>query len=342
MRTKDTKTTVAPPLFSLSLLHRLFQFAGIIWRIDFGILRRRSSSRKRTQDNSRTKTFCWVREAMADHMMMPMSHGPSAGGLHGYRMGGMGVPPQHAVPQQGLRTLPNGQVMHYGRPAQTSMEAAMRQRPGPGMVGPAGMNGQVNGQVNGAQMGGHHHQMNQMMYNQQQHQQQQQQQLHHMQQHPQQQHPQQQHPQQQHPQQQHPQQQHPQQQHPQQQHPQQQYHPSGLTSQQLMASMHLQKLNTQYHGHPLGPGHHLANGGQYRVGPGQLASMQHMGQGGPGMVLGQNMDIDLIDEEVLTALVLELGLDRVQELPELFLGQNEFDFIPDFVSMKQQPSTVSC
>lgn len=128
------------------------------------------------------------------------------------------------------------------------------------------------------------------------------------------------------------------------QHPQQQYHPSGLTSQQLMASMHLQKLNTQYHGHPLGPvqGHHLANGAQYRVGPGQLASMQHMGQGGPGMVLGQNMDIDLIDEEVLTALVLELGLDRVQELPELFLCQNEFDFIPDFVSMKQQPSTVSC
>ncbi|XP_010871743.4 cbp/p300-interacting transactivator 4a [Esox lucius] len=265
---------------------------------------------------------------MADHMMMPMSHGPSAGGLHGYRMGGMGVPPQHAVPQQGLRTLP-GQVMHYGRAAQTSMEAAMRQRPGPGMVGPTGMNGQVNG----AQMGGHHHQMNQMMYSQQQQQQQQQQhqqqQLHHMQQHPQAQHP---------------QAQHPQAQHPQPQHPQQQYHPSGLTSQQLMASMHLQKLNTQYHGHPLGPGqgHHLANGAQYRVGPGQLASMQHMGQGGPGMVLGQNMDIDLIDEEVLTALVLELGLDRVQELPELFLGQNEFDFIPDFVSMKQQPSTVSC
>ncbi|CAB1350905.1 unnamed protein product [Coregonus sp. 'balchen'] len=256
---------------------------------------------------------------MADHMMMPMSNTPATA-LHGYRMGGMGAPPQHAVPQPGLRTFPNGQVMHYGRVPQTSMEAAMRQRPGLGMVGPAGMNGQVNSQVNGAQMGGHHHQMNQMMYNQQQQhqqqQQQQQQQQNHMQQHPQ----------------------------AQPQHPQQQYHPSGLTSQQLMASMHLQKLNTQYHGHPLGPvqGHHLANGAQYRVGPGQLASMQHMSQGGPGMVLGQNMDIDLIDEEVLTALVLELGLDRVQELPELFLGQNEFDFIPDFVSMKQQPSTVSC
>lgn len=221
---------------------------------------------------------------MADHMMMPMSHGPATA-LHGYRMGGMGGPPQHAVPQPGLRTLPNGQVMHYGRVPQTSMEAAMRQRPGLGMVGPAGMSGQVNGQVSGAQMGGHHHQMNQMMYNQQHQQQQphqQQQQHHHMQQ------------------------QHPQ---SQPQHPQQQYHPSGLTSQQLMASMHLQKLNTQYHGHPLGPvqGHHLANGAQYRVGPGQLASMQHMGQGGPGMVLGQNMDIITISSNFLWPVYLLLG-----------------------------------
>ncbi|KAF0047531.1 hypothetical protein F2P81_001164 [Scophthalmus maximus] len=107
--------------------------------------------------------------------------------------------------------------------------------------------------------------------------------------------------------------------------------------QQLMASMHLQKLNTQYHGHPLSStnGHHMPNGAQYRMGPAQLSGMQHIG--GP---LGLNgMDMDLIDEEVLTSLVLEFGLDRVQELPELFLGQNEFDFISDFVC-KQQPSTV--
>lgn len=227
---------------------------------------------------------------MGEHMMMPMSHG--------FRMG-MNGPPQHNG-QPGLRSLPNGQMMHYGRNPQSNMEVAMRQRTG--MVGPGGMGGHVNG----APMGSHHHQMmsGNMMYNgqvpQQQH--------HHM--------------------------------HPQQQqgHPQQ-YHASNLTSQQLMASMHLQKLNTQYHGHPLSSsnGHHLPNGAQYRVGPAQLAGMQHMG--GP---MGLNgMDMDLIDEEVLTSLVLEFGLDRVQELPELFLGQNEFDFFSDFVC-KQQPSTVSC
>lgn len=241
---------------------------------------------------------------MADHMMMPMTHGSAGGNLHGFRMG-MNVPQQHGA-QPGLRGLPNGQVMHYGRAPQSNMEAAMRQRPG--LV--AGMNGQVNGSQ---MVNHHHHQMMSggMMYSNQQPQaQQQQQQHHHM--------------------------------HPQQQSqlPPQQYLPGSLTSQQLMASMHLQKLNTQYHGHPLGPGngHHLPNGAQYRVGPAQLAGMQHMG--GPSLGLN-GMDMDLIDEEVLTSLVLELGLDRVQELPELFLGQNEFDFISDFVC-KQQPSTVSC
>lgn len=103
--------------------------------------------------------------------------------------------------------------------------------------------------------------------------------------------------------------------------------------------MHLQKLNTQYHGHPLNPtnGHHNPNLAQYRMGQNQLPGIQHM-----GAPLGFNgTDMDLIDEEVLTSLVLELGLDRVQELPELYLGQNEFDFLSDFVC-KQQSSTVSC
>lgn len=262
---------------------------------------------------------------MADHLMMPMNHGSTGGGLHGYRMGmngGLQAAHQQHGPQPGMRALPNGQMMqHYGGgPQQANMEAAMRQR--------QGMVGGMNGQLNGAQMG-HHHQMTagNMMYNgqaqqQQHHPQQQQQQHHHM------------HQQQQH------QQQHPQQaQHPQQQQ-QQQFMNGGMTSQQLMASMHLQKLNTQYHGHPLGPmnGNHMGGGPQYRMGPAQLANMQHMA--GPALALN-GMDADMIDEEVLTSLVMELGLDRVQELPELFLGQNEFDFISDFVS-KQQPSTVSC
>nr|XP_033812777.1 cbp/p300-interacting transactivator 3-like [Geotrypetes seraphini] len=113
-------------------------------------------------------------------------------------------------------------------------------------------------------------------------------------------------------------------------------------SQQLAASMHLQKLNTQYQGHPLlgmSSGPLGAGAQQYRVGPSpQQPGMQHLS--GPALPLNI-MDTDLVDEDVLTALVLELGLDRIQELPELFLGQNEFDFISDFVS-KQQPSTVSC
>ncbi|XP_017576910.1 cbp/p300-interacting transactivator 4a [Pygocentrus nattereri] len=242
---------------------------------------------------------------MADHMMMPMTHGSGGGGLHGFRMG-MNGHPQH-VGQPGLRSLPNGQLMHYGRGLQGSMEAPMRPRPGMGPV----MNGQVGGQMGSAH---HHHQMQTggMMYGGANQQQGAHLQGHHM--------------------------------HPQnpQQHPQQYMGGGGLsTSQQLMASMHLQKLNTQYHGLPLGPGsgHHMANGAQYRMGPGQLAGMQ-MGMGGPALGLNV-MDTDLIDEEVLTSLVLELGLDRVQELPELFLGQNEFDFFSDFVC-KQQPSTVSC
>ncbi|XP_069479156.1 cbp/p300-interacting transactivator 4 [Ambystoma mexicanum] len=128
----------------------------------------------------------------------------------------------------------------------------------------------------------------------------------------------------------------------QQQPQQQQQFMSPVASQQLMASMHLQKLNTQYQGHPLmgmGGGPMGASAQQYRVVPTlQHPSLQHM----PPQALTLNgMDTDLIDEEVLTSLVLELGLDRIQELPELFLGQNEFDFISDFVS-KQQPSTVSC
>ncbi|XP_057691096.1 cbp/p300-interacting transactivator 4b [Corythoichthys intestinalis] len=247
---------------------------------------------------------------MADHLMMPMNHGSAGASLHGYRMGMNGLQaghPPHGQQTSAMRAMPGSQMMHYGG-AQAGMEMRQRQ----GMVPPGGPMG---GQMNGAQMGHHH----QMMYNGQQHhmhQAQQQQQQHQVQQ----------------------------QQH---QAQQSQFMNGGLTSQQLMASMQLQKLNTQYHGHPLGPmgggggggvGHMGGPANQYRMNPAQLANMQHMA--GPALALN-GMDADMIDEETLTSLVVELGLDRVQELPELFLGQNEFDFISDFVS-KQQPSTVSC
>ncbi|XP_026865585.2 cbp/p300-interacting transactivator 4a [Electrophorus electricus] len=240
---------------------------------------------------------------MADHMMMPMTHGSAGGGLHSYRMGMNGLP-QH---QPALRGLPTGQLPHYGRVQHGPIEVGMRQRPG---MGPVMNAGHMGGQMGG----GHHHQMQAaaVMYGQQTAQHPHAQAPHHMHAPNQPQHP-------------------------------QQYMGGGMsTSQQLMASMHLQKLNTQYHGLPLahpGSGHHMGGGGQYRAGPVQLPGMQ-TGMGTP--TLGLNgMDMDLIDEEVLTSLVLELGLDRVQELPELFLGQNEFDFFADFVC-KQQPSTVSC
>ncbi|KAK4808962.1 hypothetical protein QYF61_015196 [Mycteria americana] len=205
--------------------------------------------------------------AMAEHMMMSMSHGGT--GLQSYRMGVSGLqgPPQHG--QHVLRTLPTAsQMMPYGG---AGMDGAMRPRPN------------LSGQM------GHHQMQNAMMFN---------------------------------------------------GPSQQQQYMGPVGTQQLMASMHLQKLNTQYQGHPLGMSNGPMGAGaqQYRVGPSQHPGMQHM----PSPALTLNvMDTDLIDEEVLTSLVLELGLDRIQELPELFLGQNEFDFISDFVS-KQQPSAISC
>ncbi|XP_045751401.1 cbp/p300-interacting transactivator 4 [Mirounga angustirostris] len=53
------------------------------------------------------------------------------------------------------------------------------------------------------------------------------------------------------------------------------------------------------------------------------------------------MDAELIDEEALTSLELELGLHRVRELPELFLGQSEFDCFADLGSAPPAGS-VSC
>ncbi|KAM4698907.1 cbp/p300-interacting transactivator 3-like [Discoglossus pictus] len=107
---------------------------------------------------------------------------------------------------------------------------------------------------------------------------------------------------------------------------------SYVGAQQLMATMHLQKLNTQYQGHPMmgNPGLAQAHT-QYRMAPGHH---QHM------PILNVT-DADLVDEDVLTSLVLELGLDRIEELPELYLGHNEVDFILDFVC-KQQTSSVTC
>ncbi|KAL7887888.1 hypothetical protein AOLI_G00028620 [Acnodon oligacanthus] len=140
---------------------------------------------------------------------------------------------------------------------------------------------------------------------------------------------------------------------------------------QLAASMQLQKLNTQYytqqhHHHPHPHPHPQQQQQQQQHQQPQPQQQQqqqqqhllhypHELQGGfrdAGARLGAAgrepqqlpaahsvIDTDLIDEEVLMALVVEMGLDRIKELPELWLGQNEFDFMTDFVC-KQQPSRV--
>ncbi|XP_015280115.1 PREDICTED: cbp/p300-interacting transactivator 3-like [Gekko japonicus] len=88
-------------------------------------------------------------------------------------------------------------------------------------------------------------------------------------------------------------------------------------TQQLTASMHFQKLNTQYRGHPLmGMRYRPVGTGvqQYREGPGQHPGMEHI----PIPALTLNiMGTDLIDKEFLSSLVMELGLDRLRELPEV-------------------------
>ncbi|XP_064422664.1 cbp/p300-interacting transactivator 1 [Latimeria chalumnae] len=93
----------------------------------------------------------------------------------------------------------------------------------------------------------------------------------------------------------------------------------------LLASMHLQKLNSQYHGMT------------FSSNPADVG-VQSRVHGTQGTVHGSLappagiIDSDPVDEDVLMSLVMELGLDRVDELPELWLGQNEFDFISDLSS----------
>uniref|UniRef100_A0A3P8UKW1 Cbp/p300-interacting transactivator, with Glu/Asp-rich carboxy-terminal domain, 1 n=1 Tax=Cynoglossus semilaevis TaxID=244447 RepID=A0A3P8UKW1_CYNSE len=87
------------------------------------------------------------------------------------------------------------------------------------------------------------------------------------------------------------------------------------TGPHLIASMQLQKLNSHYQNLTGSPAGHTAP-------PGGPRSFTGSGSGGL-------IDFDPVDEEVLMSLVVELGLDRANELPELWLGQNEFDFMTD-------------
>lgn len=118
------------------------------------------------------------------------------------------------------------------------------------------------------------------------------------------------------------------------------------TGPHLIASMQLQKLNSHYQnlagasaGHPA-PGGAQRGFGTSPLGTGNQLLGPSGGLGAGGMGVGISMgnqssgtggiiDFDPVDEEVLMSLVVELGLDRANELPELWLGQNEFDFMAD-------------
>ncbi|XP_037368147.1 cbp/p300-interacting transactivator 1 isoform X1 [Talpa occidentalis] len=101
----------------------------------------------------------------------------------------------------------------------------------------------------------------------------------------------------------------------------------------LLASMQLQKLNSQYHGMATavqgqsGEAGPLQNWGFGAQAGGAGSLSPPAGAQSPAII-----DSDPVDEEVLMSLVVELGLDRANELPELWLGQNEFDFTADFPS----------
>ncbi|XP_029931412.1 cbp/p300-interacting transactivator 1 [Myripristis murdjan] len=118
------------------------------------------------------------------------------------------------------------------------------------------------------------------------------------------------------------------------------------TGPHLIASMQLQKLNSHYQSLASASAGHPASGGAQRgfgasaLGTGTQILSPSGGLGGGGMGVGIAMgnqgsgaggiiDFDPVDEEVLMSLVVELGLDRANELPELWLGQNEFDFMSD-------------
>ncbi|XP_072914469.1 cbp/p300-interacting transactivator 1 [Hemitrygon akajei] len=98
---------------------------------------------------------------------------------------------------------------------------------------------------------------------------------------------------------------------------------------QLLASFQLQKLNSQYHSSALQPAP-LSGDGQAA---GAAQTPAQAVPGAPAPHAPGIIDTDLIDEDVLMTLVLELGLDRVDELPELWLGHNEFDFTSDVTSV---------
>ncbi|XP_036596580.1 cbp/p300-interacting transactivator 1 [Trichosurus vulpecula] len=107
-------------------------------------------------------------------------------------------------------------------------------------------------------------------------------------------------------------------------------HFSLHTQSPLLASMQLQKLNSQYQGVPgTEPPEEETPMPTWPVEGSQPEESQTASTEANNSNL---LDSDPIDEEVLMSLVVELGLDQAGELPELWLGQDEFDFTTDLPS----------
>ncbi|KAF5902466.1 40S ribosomal protein S4, X isoform, partial [Clarias magur] len=109
------------------------------------------------------------------------------------------------------------------------------------------------------------------------------------------------------------------------------------SSQHLIASMQLQKLNSHYQS--LAASSTVSSGSNRGF---SNSSMSPAQISGTGMTQSSGIiDSDPVDEDVLMSLVVELGLDRANELPELWLGQNEFDFISDARGPKKHLKRVA-
>lgn len=108
--------------------------------------------------------------------------------------------------------------------------------------------------------------------------------------------------------------------------------PAGLSP--ATGSAHLQQVATLYPGRQSAPPVAAGASPGLQPTPGAAAAPP------PAQALG-GVDAELIDEEALTSLELELGLHFVRELPELFLGQSEFDCFSDLGSAPPA-GPVSC
>ncbi|KAM8789152.1 cbp/p300-interacting transactivator 4 [Rhynchonycteris naso] len=122
--------------------------------------------------------------------------------------------------------------------------------------------------------------------------------------------------------------------------PQPAFQPFAAVPPPAASSAHLHPVGTLYPGRATVPLGAAVGPPNLQPAPGAPAPAPPPPPPAPAHALG-SMDAELIDEEALTSLEVELGLHRVRELPELYLGQSEFDYFSDLGSTPPAGS-VSC